>query len=329
MVLVRYILIFLFTLSSFFGTAFAAPSINNTNISDKDLSLRDIEIGNKWANNDVLESFLDASFIREFFFAPGAQSGGQWIMNLFVNIAFGIKNFFITISVIFLIIGVIKLLFSGWDEESVKKWRSNIIWVSVGIIVMQIVFSAWNVLIIKDPTPIGSRFAYQIYTSILVPMISLIQMLASFGFIAMSIYAFYIMVTGSGDEEKMKKWKNTVIYGLIGFALIKLPKEFISAIYGSPDCKDQASGFVLIGDCVIKNQNLVGTIGIFARIVNFLNGFLALICVLLVIYAGWLVFMSWGDEEKLKKAKNIVLYIIIGLILLVASHSIFRFFLMK
>lgn len=49
----------------------------------------------------------------------------------------------------------------------------------------------------------------------------------------------------------------------------------------------------------------------------------------MVIYAGWLVLISGGDEEKLKKAKNIVIYILIGLVILVASHAIFRFFIMQ
>jgi len=45
-----------------------------------------------------------------------------------------------------------KLLFSAGGDEDVKKWKSNIIWVSVGILVMQLAFSFWNVLLIRDAT---------------------------------------------------------------------------------------------------------------------------------------------------------------------------------
>ena len=55
-------------------------------------------------------------------------------------------------AVIFLVIAIIKLLFSPNDEENVKKWRNSIIWVSVGIFVMQIAFSAWSALLIRDVT---------------------------------------------------------------------------------------------------------------------------------------------------------------------------------
>lgn len=72
-----------------------------------------------------------------------------------VYIAFQIKNFFIAIAVIFLIVGVLTLLFSEMDTSAAKKWRNNIIWVSVGIVVMQIAFGAWNALLV-DTSKTGS-----------------------------------------------------------------------------------------------------------------------------------------------------------------------------
>lgn len=143
----------------------------------------------------------------------------------------------------------------------------------------------------------------------------------------MMVYAFFVIVTGGGDDEKLKKGKNIVIYAFIGFLLIRLPRAFVSAIYGKPDCKE--TDFLWTSSCAIKSQNLKEGIGIIGSLINYLNTFLSVLCVLLIIYAGWLVLISGGDEEKLKKAKNIILYIIIGLLILVASHAIFRFFILK
>ncbi len=80
------------------------------------------------AENDKLGTFMGP--IIDFFYSPVA-SGDATIPNIFLNITGAIKNFFITIAAIFLIIGVLKLLFSGGDEEAQKKWKNNIIWVSV------------------------------------------------------------------------------------------------------------------------------------------------------------------------------------------------------
>ena len=68
---------------------------------------------------------------------------------------------------------------------------------------------------------------------------------------------------------------------------------------------------------------------IVGKIINYFNGFLFLICVLLIIYAGWLVLISAGDEEKMKKAKNTIIYVFVGFVVLVASHALFRFFILR
>ena len=327
----KFLLTIFLTILFFFSTfeVFAVPliSVSTSSISaQNDINLRNPNIGDTGFGADSqLEDFVWP--VKDFFFIPEV-TWGSGILATFTAIAFQVKNFFIAIAILFLIIAIIKLLFSPGDDEAVKKWKSNIIWVSVGIFVMQSAFSFWNLMIIKDPTVyIWSSLGFQLWQNLFAPIVRLLQMLASFGFLMMSVYAFYTIIAGAGDEEKLKKWKNTIIYGLVWFFLIKIPEAFVSALYGSPNCKN--SGLFSIGTCEIKSQDLSGTIGVIAKIINYFNSFLAILCVLLVIYAGWQLLLSWGDEEKLKKAKHTALYIFIGFSILVASHAIFRFFILK
>jgi hypothetical protein len=307
---------------------FLGQSLSLHSAEIEDINVVDISVGWTTKVNTYLSDFVLP--IEGFFFRPPSGSWWEGIMATFVAVAFQVKNFFIAIAIIFLIIGVLKLLFSPASDEDVKKWRKNIIWVSAGVFIMQIAFSVWNTFIIKDSTEtIDSSFGYQIWTQIFIPIVGILQMLAAFGFMIMMVYAFYIIITGAGDEEKLKKGKSTVIYALVGFFLIKLPQAMISVIYGEPSQGCKNSSFLNVWSCEIVNQNLSGWVTIIAKIFNFFNGFLAILCVILIIYAGWLVLISWGDEEKLKKAKNIILYIIIGLIVLFASHAIFKFFILR
>jgi hypothetical protein len=142
----------------------------------------------------------------------------------------------------------------------------------------------------------------------------------------MAVYAFYVLVTANGNDERVKKWKNIVVYAIIGFLLMRMPSLLVPAIYGEPDIDCKNIWWVNIGTCELENKNLAASINIFGKILTYLSGFLALVAVLLVIYAGWLVFSSAWEEEKLKKAKNIMIYIAVGFIALIASHVIFRFF---
>jgi hypothetical protein len=45
--------------------------------------------------------------------------------------------------------------------------------------------------------------------------VNILQTLAAFAFLFMAVWAFFIMVTGGGDEEKVKKAKNTIIYSIV------------------------------------------------------------------------------------------------------------------
>ncbi len=57
-------------------------------------------------------------------------------------------------------------------------------------------------------------------------------------------------------------------------------------------------------------------------IVVYLLWFVTLIAVIYIIYAGFQILIGGGDEEKMKKAKNIILYVIVGIILIWLSYSI-------
>jgi Type IV secretion system pilin/REJ domain len=52
--------------------------------------------------------------------------------------------------------------------------------------------------------------------------------------------------------------------------------------------------------------------------------FISIIAVIYIIYAGFQVMTGWGDEEKMKKAKNIITYVIIGILIMWLAYSIVR-----
>lgn len=54
-------------------------------------------------------------------------------------------------------------------------------------------------------------------------------------------------------------------------------------------------------------------------------GFITIIGVIYIIWAGFRILTSAGDEESLKKAKNTILYIAIGLVVMWLAYSIVKF----
>lgn len=71
-------------------------------------------------------------------------------------------------------------------------------------------------------------------------------------------------------------------------------------------------------DDVIGSDFRTAVIGI----INYFLGFLGLIAVAFVIYAGVLMVTSQGEDENTGKAKKILLYAAIGIIIILMSFAI-------
>lgn len=50
--------------------------------------------------------------------------------------------------------------------------------------------------------------------------------------------------------------------------------------------------------------------------------FITIIAVLFVIYAGFQLMTAGGDEEKMKKAKTIIIQVVVGIIVVWVAYSI-------
>ena len=60
-------------------------------------------------------------------------------------------------------------------------------------------------------------------------------------------------------------------------------------------------------------------------IINAITGILALICVIVIIIGGVTYMTSSGDAGKVKKAKDTILYGVIGLVICVLAFAIVNF----
>ncbi len=64
---------------------------------------------------------------------------------------------------------------------------------------------------------------------------------------------------------------------------------------------------------------------IIGRVVSGLLGILGTLSLLMFVYGGFVWMTAAGNEEKIKKAKNTIVYSAIGLIVSFSSYAILRF----
>ena len=109
-----------------------------------------------------------------------------------------------------------------------------------------------------------------------------------------------------------------------GFALIALTLTTVCCPAGSlREGKDVTS----ISECNIPEEhagsnNLMVTIN---TIVNVVLGVLGLLAVIVIIYGGFMFTTATGDASKVKKAKDTIMYGVIGLVIALLAYAIVNF----
>lgn len=81
-------------------------------------------------------------------------------------------------------------------------------------------------------------------------------------------------------------------------------------------------------DDSLKGSDINTTEGIVSGVVNlvsYLVGFFYLIALVFGIYAGFLIMTSGWEEDRIKKWKNIFIYVIVGLIVVFLASTIIGF----
>ena len=60
-------------------------------------------------------------------------------------------------------------------------------------------------------------------------------------------------------------------------------------------------------------------------VVNYIIGIVAIVAVVMIVWAGYLYITAGMDEKNVEKAKKMLLYGIIGIVVVILSYSIVSF----
>ncbi len=82
-----------------------------------------------------------------------------------------------------------------------------------------------------------------------------------------------------------------------------------------------------LGESSGLSGNDIRTTGV--QIINVILGFLGIICVSLLVYAGFMWMTSGGSDDKIETAKKIIWATVIGLIIILSAWSITTFVLSR
>ncbi|MDD2515965.1 MAG: hypothetical protein PHF46_04600 [Candidatus Gracilibacteria bacterium] len=249
--------------------------------------------------------------------------GNKGVETVGHKLIYDAKNVIIAISIVFLFLILIRVAFSKGNEEDQKKWRLGILWTILGIVLIQASSTVMSQFFDKDFS--NPNEVINIYDKIFKPTALLLENLAAFIFLAMAIMSYYRMVSAGGEDEKMKKGKNAIMFSCLGIFLIKAAGFLVSKTTGLIDATNYAIN-APNGTDIVADPKITELPTIIASGIKYINGFIGVVVVIMIIYAGFLIMSGSGDESKIKKGKNIIMYSVIGIFVLMTSYLILNLF---
>lgn len=118
---------------------------------------------------------------------------------------------------------------------------------------------------------------------------------------------------------------NVVALSLVGLLLIAVPAhaELSGLKQGIDAAQEAAKGAGLLNDDKTTAKSII------LDVINVVLSIVGLLAVLFLIIAGVMYITSLGDEGKAEKAKKMILYIIIGILLVLFAAVIVNFVLSR
>ena len=117
----------------------------------------------------------------------------------------------------------------------------------------------------------------------------------------MLTWGFFRLILSSGDEERVKSAKSRVIYSSLALIFLLFIDSWVHMISA--------------GNLASAVPGVAGTL---VRIALF---FAAPVAIFFIIYGAYYYITSAGDEERVKKGKNILINTFVAALILIAAFS--------
>lgn len=279
--------------------------------------------GNLSGFNEIFDS-------KKYHSAATGLSDGYAIRNFLIAIFKDVAVILFILAVIMAFIATIKLLTSPNNEEDFSNWMKTLVWSLAGLFVLSIAYTVIQQfeMHVTSTQTLSGQTVYYMVINIVYPVLNFFRYLAAICFFLATIYAFYRIVTSMGDEERAIDWRKVFFGSVFGFIIMIIAEPVVRIAYGGAKCGGKSIFGVPI-DCTQRAFDATGSLGIIAKMIVFLNWFIAIITIVMIMYAGFLMLTGGGDEEKSDRAKRTISYAIIGVVIILFSYVIYRFMILQ
>lgn len=267
-----------------------------------------------------------------FFYSGVTNISWTGLRNILFSIFRSLAVILFIVAVVVAFIAAIRLFLSDASEENFQKWIYTLVWSAAGLLLAAF---AYGIIVAFERqtsvtwlTTLNGDTVFNFVTSIIYPLINFLRYIAATCFFLAALYAFYRMIVSVWNEEGFQSGKSIFFGAALGFVIMLLAEPIVKVIYWWGNCDGRQSLFGISTSCVNRVFDLEWWLAIIIKWIVFLNGFIALVTLLMIMYAGALILINRGDEEKIGQAKRIIMYAIIGVFIILFSYVLYRGFML-
>lgn len=177
---------------------------------------------------------------------------------------------------------------------------------------------------IHPDAPQNTQYENQGSATVVSPIYYAIDMFrfAISGIIMIYVIILSIKLISGATAEEAEKAKDQIIYMVIGLLLVQFAGTLVKTmIFGGG-----GEIFSVNEDGEqVSEQFAINSVSQIRGIIGLVEIFLGTVAVLVIIIRGFTLIVSGGEEEQIAKAKNHILYAILGLMVIGFSEIITRF----
>lgn len=152
--------------------------------------------------------------------------------------------------------------------------------------------------------------------TIVANVLSDLTVIAAYLILGYVIYGGYQFLFSGGEPGKVAMGRKTLTNGFIGLAIVLLASVIIGAIRA-------ALGVTFSGNCVTSVcADPTTTV---ANAIQWAVGVCGIVAVIFVVYGGVLFITSSGEPSKVQRARQTILYALIGLVIVALAEVITAF----
>lgn len=132
--------------------------------------------------------------------------------------------------------------------------------------------------------------------------------------VAFILYGGFLFMTGGGNPSMLQAARKTLLNAVIGLVIAMGAIAITNFVFGIVSTNVDSNGLPLgTGEELLTN---------ILNIVYFIAGAVA---VIMIVIAGLMYTTSSGDASKITNAKNMILYAIVGLVVILSAFAITNF----